>query len=363
MAGSGIYGKFAYANEGTWGTFNPTADDFTCVTMDKEDWEFKKGIIQSKSLHGGPYDLATRRAYVKAGATGTVDLQVYDSGLGGLFQNMLGFASAPNASGAGFFTVYTPGDTTGQQLSVQISRPMISNFAGGIQPFQYTGVKCVDWTISLKGADLAMLSLGFDGKKEDPVTITDAEAVAIMALPYPVNNQFVAANAQLLLGATPTTTTTTQAGDLPSFQLTTLEGGTAVTLGKEFSVKGGNVLDTEGRTFIGSLYKAEQLINGFRTVTGAATIQFQDLTTVYDAFASDISTSLWITLSCPNGLGAGDPSNFHIIVPTVFWDTDKLAIGGPELIDQSCTWSCYDNQVDNPIQFTSLSSDATVFPS
>src|ERR1700722_15668316 len=115
MPGSGNFSTWACGAESAWGTYAVPTRFFP---VQKEGFVSKKGTIQDHVLHGGLGDLASRRAYVKKSAVGSIDLALYDRSLGLLFENMLGaFVSSTSASVT--TQTFFPADTTGKSLSVQ----------------------------------------------------------------------------------------------------------------------------------------------------------------------------------------------------------------------------------------------------
>lgn len=327
MAGSGIFSTFGYSPEATWSTY-VAPNHF--VTMQSEGFEYSKGTVTEKTLHGGLYDLATRRAFVRKGAKGTLTCAPYTRGLGLLFYNMLG-ASVTTSGG----WVLYPGDTTGKSMSVQVGRPMTSN--ASVQAFSYEGSKVTDWELGVKTGEFGTFVVNFDAQQED--TTQSYTAPSYAASTYILSSL----NATLILGGTVST----------SGSISSVSGGASVTLAKEVSIKSTNPLDTE-RYFLGSYYKLEQLVNDTRQVTGSCVIQFQDLTTVYNAFAADTPVALQLNFS-----GAGS-SALNILLPEIFWDTDKLSVGGPQLIDQSLNFTAYDDGSNNQVQITYLTPDSSL---
>jgi len=340
MSASGIYSTFGLKKEATFGTF--AAPDYW-LTYNSSTLANKKTALQGAALHGGIYNLANRRSIGKWTADGAVDLDIYDRGMSPLFTAMLGASTSALKSG-GTTTVYqqvfTPADTTAQSYSLQLGVPTAVN---SIQAFSYPGSKVTDWTFDVKAGDLAAFDVSFDSVKEDTTQSYTSPS-------YVLGDIFVAAQAQLLIGGTASTT----AG------LTTISGGTAVPLTKSVSVKGKNVID-DGRYVLGSLYKQEQLINGFRTVSADVELDFAGLTQCYNAFLADTPVCFQlvftgVTIDTPNSLKA----TVTLIGSACFFDADTMPVPGPTIISEKATLNFLDDGTNNPVQIVTNTLDNAI---
>ena len=333
MPGSGIFGTFAYGAASAWGVYS-VPNHF--LTAQSEGFQFEKTIAQEHVLYGQLYDRADRRAWVKKGATGSFDLALYDRGLGLLFQNMLGNVVT---SGAGPYTqTFFQGDTTGLSMTVQIGRPMTSN--ASVQAFSYEGVKVKDWTFDVKTGEFATFNVTFDAMQED-TTQTYAAAS------YVASDILSAVNATLIIGGSVTT----------SASVASLSGGASVSLAKEVQIKGTNAIDDE-RYYFGSITKQEQLVNGFRALTGTAVITFNDLTTVYNAMAADTPVALSLSVQSANYISGSTYGAVNILIPRLYWDKDAINLKGPQLIDQDITFTALYDNVNTPIQIQYVTLDS-----
>lgn len=334
MAGSGLFTTLGYAAEETWGTF---AAPTSFLWSHKEDGEFKKNINQSKVLHGGLGDLAARRTMVSKEATQSFDLDLEDRNLAPLFKQMFGAASV-TGSDSPYTMVFTPADLTGQSLSIQIGRPMTNNST--LQAISYEGCKVTDWTIAIKGAAIASFNVTFDSMQEDSTQdLTEASDVT--------DNVFPSCDAKLVLGGTVST----------SDGVTSVSDGTTVSLNSAVSLKTAYSYNTK-RFFLGSLTKEEQLEDDTRQYTGSATIEFNDLSTVYDSFIADDSTALQLTFEGPV-ISGSTHSSLVLLVPCIYWNEDKFPASGPQIIEQDTTFVGLDDGTDNQIQATYVTLDST----
>lgn len=335
---SGLGATLGLAAETTYNTFVPPT---RFLTFDKEALKLKKNVVQSKALHGGLYELASRRAYTTHTVDGTIDLDLYDRGLGLIFKQALGAASTPVEQGTSgvYQTVFTPADTVGESLSVQIGRPMTN---GTIQPFSYSGLKITDWTLNVAASQLASLALTVDGA-------TESTSQAYAAPSYVTSDVLHFAEATLLIGGTVSTT-----GGSAS-----VTGGTQIGTVKSCQIKGSNGMDTT-RFFLGANgTKGEPLANAFRAITGSIDVEFENLTDVYDAFAADTKTSLQLTFVGPT-IAAGYTSEVQILIPAVFFDTGSPTVDGPAVLHSQANFTALDDGSNPPVQILVQSLDATV---
>lgn len=335
---SGLGATLGFAQETAYGTFvAPT----NWVTFEKEALKLKKNIVQSKALHGGLYDLASRRAYTTHTVDGTIDVDLYDRGLGKFWRQGLGSASAPVQSGTSgvYTTVFTPGDTTGQSMSVQVGRP---NTAGAIEAFSYAGVKITDWTLNVTASQVGKLTVTVDGASE-------STSQAYAAPSYVASNMLHFAEAKLLIGGTVTTT-----GGSAS-----VSGATALAVVKSCQIKHQLGMDTS-RFFLGANgQKAEPLANAFRGITGQMDVEFENLTDVYQAFSADTPTALQLDFTGPV-IGGGLNSSVQILIPEVYFEEGAPTVDGPQVLHTQVNFTGLDDGTNPPIQVTTVSLDATI---
>lgn len=339
---AGLGATLGYAKETTVGTFlAPTH----FIDFEKEALKYKKMDVQGKSLRGALYLSGKRRAVTTHTASGTIDLDLYDRGLGAMFAQMLG-GTAPTPTLIGstgvYKSVFVPGDTTGQTLSIQVGRPTT---AGLQTAFSYNGCKITDWTIDVKNNALATFQVSVDAWNE-------SLAPTYTAPSYVASNALHFAEATLLLGGTVTTTS----------GVTTVSGGTAVASCTGVTLKGTNAMATS-RYFLGSSgTKAEQLANNFRGISGSADFEFANTTDVYAAFAADTPVTLQLSFVGPVvGTDGTTTSLVQFLIPQIRWEGDTPDVAGPDILKYTAPFTGFDDEAgDNPIQLTTQSLDTTL---
>ena len=411
---SGLGATVGFSKESTFNTFvAPTK----FMTFQKEGFKLKKNIVQSKALHGGLYNLATRRAFTTRTVDASLDADVYDRGQGLLWaQSLGGTAPTPTqfATTGVYYAVFTPGDTTGETLSFQIGRPQNN---GTVQAFSYGGVKITDWEVKQETGKQAALTFTGDGA-------TELTAPVYSAPSYVASNMLHFAEANLILGGTvnqagvvltistvstanPGVVTTSAAHGLVSGDIVTIasvggatqangtwpvtvlspttfsipvnvtgtytsggtattvamtvSGGTALSVAKSVSIKGSNAFDKE-RWFIGSAgIKAEQLANEFRGITGTLDTEFENLTDIYNQFIVDSAVALRLTFVGPT-IATGYTSLVSVLVPNVYWDDPGApTVDGPAVLHTATNFTGLDPGTGAPpVQVQLISLDSTL---
>lgn len=339
--GSGLGATFGYGAESTVGTAVVPTHFFP---FQKEGHSLTKTTVQSHAMHGGLYDLSSRRAYVTHSVKGSLDLDVVDRGLGLMFMNCLG-ASAVTA-GSGYTTqTFTPADTGGKSMTFALGKPTTGGptTAATIVPFIYNGVKITDWTLSVAVGAQAMLSVSTDAWNETVTGTYTAPSYVAGA------NMLNFSEGAVLTGGTATTTS----------GITTVSGGAQLATVKNISIKGTNPLDVD-RFFLGAAgTKAEQIVNGFRSVTGSMDIEFENLSDVYTAFAADTPTALQFNLTGPIITGSTH-SSLQVTIPNLYFDTAPVSVDGPDVLTQSANFTALDDGVNNPIQIQIVTLDSSI---
>lgn len=296
VIGSGLGATIGFAQETTVGTgVTVTRWPF----MVSEGLKGKKNVVDSSALTGSVLKSASHRSVVGFGADGPIQFELQDRQLGLFFQNMLG--TTPTITGSSVYTqTYNLGNPTGMSFTTQVGRPTT---AGTMEPFTYNGCKIVDWEISCAEGQIAKLALTVDGWEETTGTSYASPSVV-------TSNAFNFTGGALTFGGTG-----------------------PVGIVREVSMKGAWGLATERRQ-IGSLYKSEQLVNNWLTLTTTATIEFANLTDVYNAYAADTDQALVLSFTGPIVSGSTN-SSLTITAAASFFDEGPPAVGGPDIVTQA----------------------------
>lgn len=343
--GSGISGQIGVAPEVTPGVAVAASRFYE---FDSETLGKKKGIVQGMGLHaGGQYARAGRRAYTTRDIDGGFVMDVPTKGAGLLLSNMLGAPGTIAQQGvtAAWLQTHVPGALTGRTLTVQKGVPQTD---GTVRAFTYNGTKISSWEVNCSIGGIPKLHLGLDAWDENP---TGAGAFALQAAAYPVGTGvFNFSQGTITLGGTATTT----AG------VTSIAGGTVAANIKAFSLKGANPMKTD-RFFFGSAgIKAEQIENGYRTLTGSLDTEFVNQATIYDVFAADGAAAFEIKFVGPQIGTTGFYQTFDIVVPNIHYDTSRVPLGGPDIVHVQAPFTVLDDQTNNVVQIQYTSTDTAI---
>ena len=337
---SGLGATWGFAQETTVGTFHAPA---FWLPVDSDKVKGDKKTVQGQALHGGLFELGAHRRLTMLEAKGAVEMEVMVAQMGVLLKNMLGSCiSGPTQIGStGAYTaIFVPADLTGLSMSLQSGRPMTN---GTIQAFSYNGCKVTDWELTVAAAEILKLAVTFDGWAE-------ATATTYTAPSYTPANIFAGVDGVLTTGGTVTTTS----------GVASVSGGSAlVGTVKSVSLKGTNAMDTTRQT-IGSTTKREQLANAFRKVGGTMVVEFANLTDMYNAYEADTPITLSLNFTSPTLAGTGTQAALNILCPAIYLNGEPPEVDGPGVISVSAPFDVLDDGVDPVIQFTTISSDATL---
>lgn len=345
---SGLGESFGFAKEATVGTW--TSSGMRWVMHNKAEFMLHKHTVQSQALHGDPFELTDRRRLTSYTVDGSIEYEVQDKQFGLLFQMMLGAntdACAPVQimSTTAYTQTFVPALLEGLSLSGQKGVPETS---GTVNNFSQNGLKIIDWEIAVGVDEIAKMALTLDGWNEvtsesfsSPTYLTGSSAPNLLAFP----------DGSFLIGGTPSTTD----------GITTVSDGAAPTgLVKSVSIKGSNKVKQD-RLYLGSLYKAEQISNAFRPITGEIEIEYANLADFYNSFVSDTPTTLQFNLTSPVEIGSsGNYGTVSVILPNVRWEGDSPNANGPEVITTKVPFTALEDTGGDPIiQIQYISSDTS----
>jgi hypothetical protein len=408
---TGIAGQIMMCQENGWGVL-PTITTSTVsgqTSSGARMYEFKsdslagsKQTVQGQGLHGGGlYDRNRRRILATYSAAGAITMDLPTRQLGFLLRNMLGsFGQAGVSTAPTLITTsglyrsvhqgpagsQTVGGLFGQGVCIQKGVPAV-DMATTSSPsaFTYLGGKFSDWEISCQIGAIAQLTLGVDamaeiaGTSTNSINIPPAAGGTIPPLYTGWSPNYNPADTNLFFfrqggvyfstSAASTTTTDPVSGVSMTYvkSLSGVDGGSASqsstnALGHvtNFSVKQ-TVALAASRYFFGTGgFKAEQLEDNFRNLTGALTIEWLSSEAIYQAYATDATVQLefqFIGLN-PNSNAPGDLEYLDIIIPGVRLNGSPPVINGPGIVTQNVTFDGLDDESTTPIQIAYQSMDS-----
>lgn len=340
--GSGLDAQLMVGAETTWGT-GVTPNH--AYEFNDEGLKLDPTFLEPTGLRvGTKYKRASRVSISRKSVSGDITLEHATKGMGLLWKHALASALAtPTALTApAYEQVHTPGDFRGLGLTVQVGRPEPST--GTVRPFTYKGCKITQWELTVSDNAIPQLKITFDGRDEDTAT-------ALAAPSYLSGSKvFSFANATLKLGGTASTTS----------GKTSVTGNTAVaTVVTEVSVQGQAPMAAD-RFGIGNAgLKSEQLENATPTVTGSLKAEFNKAE-LYDHFTANDTLPLVLALT-GDAIGAsGSNDTLEIILPATKIKGAPPNVGGPDIVQMSCDFEAYSDEVNPVIQVRIVSADATL---
>jgi Phage tail tube protein len=406
LVGSGISTQIMFAPEtevgsATWGVYPGGGAGWRPLEFKSETLALKKTTVQGQGLHaGGLFDRLSRRVLTNYDAGGTITFDLPNRNLNALLRNMTGSpnnvnvgvapgnvsyvpqeltvsgSSITSGTSGAYISYHQPGSTGGISLCIQ-KGVASANVPGStvVEPFTYVGCKISDWEISVETGAIVQCSLTFDARNElggtalgatngDP--LNSAVPALIPFTETGVQGTYTTAGftdpltvfhfreATLTYGGTPSLSTQTGVTNI-----LTMTGGSTAANVRSSSFKETHALDTN-RYFLGSSgFKAEQLENGFRKLSGSFVGEFLSAETYYAAFAADTTTSLVLTfVGGTAGTSGTNADTITITFPNIKLDGESPMISGPGVITENVTFTGLDDNITAPYQITYISSDA-----
>lgn len=365
---SGLATQIVAADEGTFGVAaNLSAG--RSYEIKSETLELKKTTVQGEGLAAGRvYDRSKRRVLTNYDMGGNIVLDLPTRQLAFWLPYMLGSwgqaLSVPTQIGStgvyqsifqGLGGSQLTGGMLGHSFTVQKGVATADN--GTVEPITEVGCKLSDWELKCSVGQIAELTLTVDGR----------------------NELAGAGNGDPLNGSIPSLATfgvpTSGLGEsLFHFREATIYTGFSYTYGsnqiarctnntyaaaqiKDVDIKHTVKYDTS-RFFLGSAgFKAEQIENAFRSMTGSFTAEWQSSQAWYNAFANDTTTSMELTFVGPT-VGASQYL-LDIIIPNIRLDGESPKVSGPAVVTQSVSFTGLDDETTCPIQVIYQSEDLT----
>jgi hypothetical protein len=328
--GSGIGSWLGIKKEATWNT-GVTVDRFYEFNM--ESTKYNKNTVVGQGLrNGGLTPRVNRRVVTTIASSGDFEIDLPTRGLGVLLALSTGTFPTPTQIGtSGVYTqTFTPDDTYGDSFTLQVGTPQ---YGGTVTPKTLTGCKISSFELSVGAGDIAKGKFTIDGAGFS--TSTSA--------------------------ATPsyTTASTTNLFHFAQGVITDNVSTTYANI-KDFSLTVDNALKTDRFNLGSAGAKQEQIINGFRAITGKVTAEFTD-TVLLDKFLADTTAGLKLTFTGATiGTSGSNKELLSITIPACKFDGDVPAVGGPGVIDVSFGFTVYDDGTNAPFTIVTQSLDSVL---
>ncbi len=231
---------------------------------------------------------------------GSLSTELPNVDIATIFKHMFG---AVVTTGAGpYVHTYTPGDLTGDSLTIQVGRPATD---GTVHPFTYAGCKVADWSIDCAIGEIAKLDLSIVGMSE--TTATGLASASYDSTWEP----FVFTEASLTVAGSPVATV------------------------KSVNLSGNNAVETRHR--LGSANGLQPLEIGLRDYSGSVVTDFDSLTH-YNLFVNGTESAMVLTFD--NG------TDDLVITCNVQFTGETPEVGGFDLLEQSLPFRCISSTSD-----------------
>jgi hypothetical protein len=341
---SGLVSQLGWGVESTAGTavtvnkFQPHLSESI-----KKDLARAQGEGLYGSTNGGP--LLSRHITTTETVSGDFEIDVTDKGLGTLWRWATGSTTTPAVlTGAAYEAVFAPGDqmSAGCSCTFQVGRPQITS--GTVRAFTWKGCKCSSFEVSGTATDPLTAKFSLDGW-------TEVTATALATASYSTTQtQFTGANLTVNIGGTPST----------SSGKTSIASGTALTGVKGVSIKVDNPLATDRFYANGAGVKAEQVVNGYRSVEIELDMDFIERTTLYDLYAANTTTALQVIWALPTAITGSHYPTVEFTFAACKITAAEVNVDGTDIVPQKVTLTALYNGTDNYYQVRTISTDTTL---
>jgi len=322
--GSGIGSQLGIATETTFNT-PVTVTRFYEFTSESLNYQ-KKTAVGMGLRAGGQLPRSQRRVVTTTDVAGDFVMDLPTRGLGLILAHAMGsFPSASTITTGVYSYTMTLGDVYTKSFTSQVGVPQ---YGGTVTPKTVGGCKVSNFELSVGNGEIAVGKFNIDG-----ASFTTSTSLATASYSA-ATNLFHFAQGALTVD------------------------GSAVANIKDFTLTVDNVLKSDRYNLGNSGIKSEQIINGFRKVSGKITAEFTD-TTLLTKYLSDASLALSLTFT-----GATIASTYKdtltITVSAVKLDGETPKVSGPQVVDVNFTFEAYDNGTDAPLTIVYQTGDAAL---
>ena len=326
--GSGIGSWLGIKKESVFGTA-VTVDRF--YEFNSEGTKYTKNTVVGQGLrNGGLVARANRRVVTTVAGEGDFEIDLTTRNIGLLLSIATGSVPTGTLSNGTYTYLFTPSDLIGDSFTTQVAVPQ---YGGTLTYKTLTGCKVTNFELSVGAGEIAKGKFSLDSKGFATGSSTSATvAYANIA----TSNLFHFAQ-----GSITDNVSTTYANI------------------KDFSLTVDNSLKTDRFNLGAAGSKSEQIINGFRAISGKVTAEFTD-TVLLDKFIADTTAGLKLTFEGATIGSASDKETLSITLPACKFDGDVPMVGGPGVIDVCFGFTVFDNGTDEPFTITYKTLDSAL---
>jgi len=322
--GSGIGAQLGIAAETT---FNTPVTVTRFYEFTSENLNYNKKVAVGMGLRaGGQLPRAQRRVVTTTDVTGEIMLDLPTRGLGLLLAQAMGTSPAAVTTTTGVYSyTFTLGDVYGRSFSAQVGVPQ---YGGTVTPKSISGAK-------IQGFELAVANGGIATGKftVDAASLTTSTSLATASYST-ISNLFHFAQGAITVA------------------------GSSVANIKDFTLTVGNTLKGDRYNLGSAGIKAEQVINGFRKISGKMTAEFTD-TTLLAAYLADTTTAIVLTFTGAV-IANGQSEKLVITIPAAKFNADTPNVPGPGVIDLGMTYEAYDDGTNQPLTIVYQTADTAL---
>lgn len=324
--GSGIGSSLGIKKESVFGTA-VVVDRF--YEFNNEGTKYTKNTVVGQGLrNGGLVARANRRVVTTFAGEGDFEVDLQTRGMGLLLSLATGSTPTGTLANGAYTYLFSASDLLGQSFTTQVCVPQY----GGVELYKIlNGCKMTNFELSVGAGDIAKAKFSFDSKG----FATSSTTTATTAYPnIATTNLFHFAQ-----GAITDNASTTYANI------------------KDFSLTVDNSLKTDRYNLGSAGSKSEQIINGFRAISGKVTAEFTD-TVLLNKFLADTTAGLKLTFT---GDVIGSTTELlSITIPACKFDGDSPVVSGPGVVDVTFGFTVYDNGIDAPFTITYRTLDSVL---
>lgn len=318
--------SIGFKKEAAYGT-PVTPDRFLEFTSESID--FERTYYQGSGLRpGSRVARSGRRALVKDGGKGDIELEVPSRGLGTFLEALLGVGASTMVSAGLYQQLFTLiKDDYLPSVTLQKGIPRLG--ANIVDAYTARGAVCSSFELSLANADVLKVKSSWTAQQIDT-------SIAYATPSYPAAAElFTFTGAGLVIGNAAVTVPTATA-------LAT--GGTPVANVRDFSIAVDQKLDSNGWNIGGAGKRSRRPAVGLAEVKGKITAEY-DATTFRDALASQTPMALVATFTAATEITAGNKPTIQITVPDIRFEDELPKSNGGDVIAQNINWTGFDGLV------------------
>ena len=316
---------FSVAVEAAYGTASsatPRSFEIKADTLSR-DVEF----IDSVGFRRDQQTLRSDRSdTISLGASGSIEMDVMDKGLGLLLQYALGTATGPTqqAATAAYLQTHATSDSlpTGS-YTAQMSRV---DSSGTLRPFTYEGTQITGWNITQELGAATSMSFDVDCENEQTSTGEYTPTYVASTDPYVFTEAAIEIN------------------------------DSAITSFTSFSLDASLGAKTDRRFLQGSATKGQPKRSSLPTYTGTISGEFASLTQ-YAAFVAGTTFKLEFICTKGTAIAGSYYPYFHVTMPVCKWTGSTPVASLDDMSTIELPFTCLDNGSDAAVTITYMSTD------